>query len=277
VTVEDAAPLSAGSSAAKPSCIARLFVATCSEKRGGAAIIGKLLLIGLLLAVAAPAAAQPGPAPPSPYAAQPDKPSCTRAELKAATAAYVAAQKSGDVSGLPLDPKARFLENMQTVERGKGLWNTPLPVADALSFHDSTRCKTFTQIIVTEGGKPYVIGTRLYLHAGKIIRVDSLVTHPGDWLFNANAYLRYSKAEDWSDLKKGQGTAPAEMIRGANAYLDSFSDKFTDAPWGIPCARLEGGAYTTAPAIRKPRATSASPRGCSTSSTGTIWSTTRRA
>jgi hypothetical protein len=34
------------------------------------------------------------------------------------------------------------------------------------------------------------------------------------------------------------------MIRGANAYLDAFSDKFTDIPWGQPCARLEGGAYT---------------------------------
>ena len=34
------------------------------------------------------------------------------------------------------------------------------------------------------------------------------------------------------------------MIRGANAYLDSFADKFTEVPWGTPCARLEGGAYT---------------------------------
>ena len=34
------------------------------------------------------------------------------------------------------------------------------------------------------------------------------------------------------------------MIQGANAYLSSFSDKFMDVPWGAPCARLEGGAYT---------------------------------
>jgi hypothetical protein len=117
-------------------------------------------------------------------------------------------------------------------------------VADSISFHDPVRCKTFTQIIVNQGGKPYVIGTRLYMHQGKIIRVDSLVTHPGDWLFNANAYLKYSTKEDWKDLKPGQKTAPAEMIRGANAYLDSFADKFTEVPWGTPCARLEGGAYT---------------------------------
>ena len=196
------------------------------------------------LGFAAAAAAQPAGPPPSPFAPQPDKPTCTMAELKAATTAYVAAQKSGDVSGMPLDPKAHYLENMTTVDKAKGMWNTKLAVADAISFHDPLRCKTFTQIIVNQGDKPYVIGTRLYLHQGKIIRVDSLVTHPGDWLFNANAYLKYSTKEDWGDLKAGQATPAAEMIRGANAYLDSFADKFTEVPWGIPCARLEGGAYT---------------------------------
>jgi hypothetical protein len=113
-----------------------------------------------------------------------------------------------------------------------------------MSFHDDKRCKTFTEIIVTQGGHPYVVGTRLYMHQGKIIRVDSLVTDAGDWLFNANAYLKYTATEDWSELFKYQKTPPSEMIRGANAYLDGFADKFTDIPWGTPCARLEGGAYT---------------------------------
>ena len=36
-----------------------------------------------------------------------------------------------------------------------------------MSFHDDKRCKTFTEIIVTEGGHPYVIGTRLYLHGAR--------------------------------------------------------------------------------------------------------------
>lgn len=206
-------------------------------------MIKKALLAGLLACVAAPALAQGGP-PPSPYAPLRDKPSCTRVELKAATAAYVEAQRRGDISGLPLDPKARFLENMATVERDKGLWNTKLPVAHDMSVHDDIRCKTFTEIVVTQGGHPYVIGTRLYMHQGKIIRVDSLVTDKGDWLFNANAYLKYGKQEDWSDLFKYQKTAPGVMITGANAYLDGFADKFTEIPWGTPCARLEGGAYT---------------------------------
>ena len=201
------------------------------------------LILGPIALGANPAIAQNGP-PPSPYAPLQDRPTCTRDELKEATAAYVAAQRTGDISRLPLHEKAHFLTNMKTVERSAGLWNTALPIAHDMSFHDDKRCKTFTEIIVTDGGKPYVVGTRLYLHEGKVIRVDSLVTEPGHWLFNANAYLKYTKQEDWRPLFKYQLTAPAEMIRGANAYLDGFSDKFTDIPWGTPCARLEGGAYT---------------------------------
>ena len=206
-------------------------------------MIRKLLCTVLMLGLATPALAQAGP-PPSPYAPLQDRPTCTRDELKAASAAYVEAQRRGDISALPLDENARFLENMADVQRGAGLWNTALPIANAMSFHDDKRCKTFTEIIVTEGGHPYVIGTRLHLHEGKVIRVDSLVTDRGDWLFNANAYLKYTRQEDWDALTRYQATPPAEMIRGANAYLDAFADKFTDIPWGTPCARLEGGAYT---------------------------------
>jgi len=197
----------------------------------------------LLLGTATPALAQGGP-PPGAYAAQPDRPSCTREQLKAATAALVEAQRRGDISGLPLAADARFLENMETVERSAGLWNTGLPIANAMSFHDDTRCKTFTEMIVTEGDHSYVIGTRLYMHDGQVIRVDSLVTDEGDWLYNADAFLKYTQQEDWAPLHKYQMTPAAEMIRGANAYLDGFADKFTDIPWGVPCARLEGGAYT---------------------------------
>ena len=206
-------------------------------------MFAKLILAAALAVTATPALAQNGP-PPSPYAARVDRPTCTRDELKAATAAYVAAQTSGNISALPLAPNAHFLENFTDVDRAAGLWNTALPVDNALSFHDDTRCKTFTEIVVTGGAQPYIIGTRLYLNEGKIIRVDSIVTKTGDWLFNANSFLRHTQAENWQSLHAYQRTSASEMIRGANAYLDGFADKFTDIPWGIPCARLEGGGYT---------------------------------
>jgi hypothetical protein len=130
---------------------------------------------------------------------------CARADLQAAVDSYVEAQSSGDVSKLALADDVVFRENMSEVGKGDGLWNTALPIALSRSFLDSTRCKTFTEVIVTEGDHQYVVGTRLFVDGGKITRVDSLVTDEGDWLFNANAYLKYSSAEDW--------TAPAPEAR----------------------------------------------------------------
>ena len=80
-------------------------------------MIKRTLLAALLACAATPALAQGGP-PPSPYAPLQDRPTCTRDELKAATAAYVEAQRKGDISGLPLHEKVRFLQNMADVERG---------------------------------------------------------------------------------------------------------------------------------------------------------------
>ena len=89
-------------------------------------------------------------------------------------------------------------------------WNRPLAIAATNSILDAVRCKTFTEVIVTEG-TPYVIGTRLYVDEGRITRIDSLVTTKGDWLFNANAYLTYTKKEDWTDVKAK--TAPSSKRR----------------------------------------------------------------
>src|SRR4029453_11184760 len=139
--------------------------------------------------------------------------------------------------------KVKLLENMSEVAADKGLWNTALPIAFSRSFLDKDRCKTFTEVVVTEGTHQYVIGTRLSVDNGKITAIDSLVSDKGDWLFNANAYLKYSSQEDWSAPKQGRASM-LELINAANNYLDLFSDKFVKIPWGKPCARLEGGAYT---------------------------------
>jgi hypothetical protein len=77
-----------------------------------------------------------------------------------------------------------------------------LPVALSRSFLDTARCKTFSEVIVTEGGHPYVLGTRLTVKDGKITEIDSIVTDEGDWLFNAPDYLKVSG-------KPGASTAAA--------------------------------------------------------------------
>ena len=170
---------------------------------------------------------------------------CTRSMLQAAADSYIAAQTAGDLSKMSLAPRVKYIENMQDTTREKGLWNAALPVALHHSIYDVGRCKTFSEVIVTEGGHPYVIGTRLTVNDGKITEIDSLVTDKDDWLFNAENYLKYSKADDWSVLPVDDRVSRQSLIDAGNQYFDFvFMDKGIRPPWGTPCARLEGGAYT---------------------------------
>ncbi len=170
---------------------------------------------------------------------------CPRSMLQAATESYIAAQEAGDLSKMSLAPKVKYIENMKETTKDNGLWNTALPIAFHRSIYDVGRCKTFTEVIVTEGGHPYVIGTRLKVKDGKVSEIDSLVTDQDDWLFNAEAYFKYSKAEDWSVLHVDERVSRQDLVDAGNQYLDFvFMDKSIRPPWGTPCARLEGGAYT---------------------------------
>jgi hypothetical protein len=165
--------------------------------------------------------------------------------LQAAAESYIVAQKAGDAAKMALAPDAKFLENMKETTKDKGLWNTALPIAFTRSIYDVDRCKSFTEVIITEGGHPYVLGTRLKVKNGTIKEIDGLVTSKDDWLFNAQDYLKYSSAEDWPVLPAEARVSKQDLINAGNAYLDFvFLDKFVKVPWGTPCARLEGGAYT---------------------------------
>ena len=170
---------------------------------------------------------------------------CTRPMLQAAADSYIEAQKAGNLSKMALDPKVKFIENMSDTTKEKGLWNTALPIALHHSIYDVGRCKTFSEVIVTEGSQPCVIGTRLTVKDGKVTEIDSLITKKGDWLFNAPDYLKYSSADNWDVLPVDDRVSRQNLVDAGNQYFDFvFMDKGIRPPWGTPCARLEGGAYT---------------------------------
>jgi hypothetical protein len=170
---------------------------------------------------------------------------CSRAGLQAAVDSYLASQQAGNLSAMPLASKVKYSENWTEVKKEQGLWNTPLPIAFHRSFLDVDSCRTFTEVIVTDKANPHVLGTRLKVDGGKISEIDSFITRQGDWLFNADNYLKYSKAEDWRVLNANERVDRQALIAAGNAYFDHFSDKTVKIPFGTPCARLEGGMYTT--------------------------------
>ncbi|MBN1568774.1 MAG: hypothetical protein JXA73_13075 [Acidobacteria bacterium] len=174
------------------------------------------------------------------------KSGCTRADLQAAVDRYVDALKSGAPSSMPLASGAKYIENRKEIPLGRGIWQNPLPIDLHRSLLDVEACETFTEIISAKSRHQYVLGTRLKVIDKKISEIEALVTDKDDWLFNADNYLKYASQEKWDILPAAQRTDRQTLIIAANAYFDVFSDRSAAerVPWNIPCARLEGGAYT---------------------------------
>jgi hypothetical protein len=202
-----------------------------------------------LLASVALLAPAIGLAQPPPGAGGPGPISCVRGGLQNAVDLYIAAQTSGDTSGMPLANGLGYSENMAPLAIAEGMISKPLVIDHHFSLLDESTCQTFTEVIVTDsanaGANPYVLGTRMRINHDKIAEIEILWTTTGYWLFNANNYLQYSSREYWGPILPEQRDSRGTLVAAANAYLDAFLEgKIDQVPWGFPCERIEGGAYT---------------------------------
>ncbi len=171
--------------------------------------------------------------------------SCTRGGLQQAVDLYLAAQTKGELSGLPLPKGVGYWENALPTDIQKGLITKPMKIDHHRSFLDTDTCQAITEVIVTDKAAPYVLSTRLRVNHDKIAEVEILWTTTGYWLFNADAYLKYSSTENWDPIPAEKRSSRGTLVAAANAYLDAFLEKRIDlVPWGFPCVRVEGGAYT---------------------------------
>ncbi|KAF2260265.1 hypothetical protein CC78DRAFT_590083 [Lojkania enalia] len=172
---------------------------------------------------------------------------CTRPQLVEAVDSYLEAQTSGQISAF----KARFdnstwlgyYENSRKLDVSTGVLNTGLKVTHNRSLYDTINCMTYTEVIANDPANPHVIGTQLKFANHKINRVDSIVTKPGDWLFNITGYSYWVTQEDWSAIPEEKRDTRETIKKAADAYLDLFNDPTVEVPWGKPCVRLEGGLY----------------------------------
>jgi hypothetical protein len=171
--------------------------------------------------------------------------SCTREGLQRAVDLYIAAQTKGDTSGMPLATGLGYMENVARADINNGLIKKAMKIDHHRSLLDTATCQTFTEVIVTDKANPYVLGTRLRVNHDKISEIEILWTTTGYWLFNADNYLKYSSAEEWSPISADKRDTRDTLVAAANAYLDAFLEGKIDlVPWGYPCNRTEGGMHT---------------------------------
>ena len=171
--------------------------------------------------------------------------SCSREGLQRAVDLYIAAQTKAT---RPLFRSRRASATWRTTRQAdiaSGLIKTAMKIDHHRSLLDPSTCQTFTEAIVTNKEKPYVLGTRLRVNRDKIAEVEILWTTTGYWLFNADNYLKWSSSEKWDVIPENQRDSRATLVAAANAYLDAFLEGKKDGvPWGYPCNRTEGGMHT---------------------------------
>jgi hypothetical protein len=171
--------------------------------------------------------------------------SCSRDGLQRAVDLYIAAQSTGDTSGMPLATGLGYMENVAPANINTGLIKKAMKIDHHRSLFDTATCQTFTEVIVTNKESPYVLGTRLRINHDKIADIEILWTTTGYWLFNADTYLQYSSTEDWGTIPENRRDTRDTLVNAANAYLDAFLEGKMDlVPWGLPCNRTEGGMHT---------------------------------
>ena len=193
-------------------------------------------------AIASPAAAQGGPGP-----------GCTRERLMEIADQYRASQADGRaiMHMKPMGEWVNYYENFELSSMSfGGVIASPQKVDWDRSFYDTVSCTVYVESIITNPEHPYVLATMIRGSGaigspiGTISGFDVIVSDQDDWLFDAGKTLYYAEREDWSEIPEGRRNTRQELQAAADAYLDLFKDKSVQVPWGTPCARLEGSAYT---------------------------------
>ncbi len=166
---------------------------------------------------------------------------CSRPVLEKLTDTYVKAQTEGEPALLPLVKGASYAENDKVMDIGKGVLAGALKLDFTRSFHDTTQCATFTELVAASDPHPYVILTRIEATGdGKVSKMESIVTDKGDWMFGASDYLAVTRNQKWGEIPSDKRDTRAVMQAAADAYLDNWGNPTLPVPEGTPCARLEG-------------------------------------
>src|SRR3569833_43678 len=176
-------------------------------------------------------------------------PNCTRSSLIEAADAYVAAQSAGS-----LDPLSKLLANgwkYQQINKEVDAKDTTIVKAMKIDHRrtnaDVVQCASYTELVITDSANPYVINTQIrHNDDGKITLIDSIAATTGSWIFDAKKTLSLMQGETWDLIPESKWDSRALIQQAGDAYMDLWSNATAEKaiPWGTPCTRLEGSAYT---------------------------------
>ena len=100
----------------------------------------------------------------------------------------------------------------------EGILAQALTVDFTRSFHDTTLCATFIELVAATHSHPYVIHTRMEAtEEAEVTTMELVVTDADDWVFGAAEYLTHTQAEDWSEIPVDQRDTREDIQAAAEA------------------------------------------------------------
>ncbi|KAF2252142.1 hypothetical protein BU26DRAFT_421118 [Trematosphaeria pertusa] len=172
---------------------------------------------------------------------------CDKTTLSKAADAYVAAQTAGSIAALQdsFASNWTYQENNKVIDHQKGVLHKSLKIDHRRTNYDLVQCATYTELISASG--PYTLATQIrHASDGKVTSIDTIAATTNSWIFNASKTLEYVKQEKWDPIPKEKQDSREAIQAAGDAYMDMWSDAHAHekVPWGTPCVRLEGSAYT---------------------------------
>ena len=172
---------------------------------------------------------------------------CDRDCLLALGDDYVAALVRHDPGAVPLADEVEFVENLQPLQPGAGLWSEASgPATDFAVRVPDPQLQSLGWLGVLErDGEPALVAIRLKLEDGRIAEAEHLVTafrpHDAERLVTPRAGLL-------TEVPQANRLPHDELIRIGASYYEALDDNDgTKMPFAADCERHENGMVTAGP------------------------------
>jgi hypothetical protein len=170
---------------------------------------------------------------------------CDSACLNRLVDTYLAAVVAHDPSKAPIAPGAKFVENIEPMKIGEGLWKTASAVPTAFKIYvpDPVAQQVGFIGVMKEGDKPIEIGLRLKVADGKITEIEQIVVHTLREKGLVN--LKTSRPAFGQVVPAAERTKRDEMLKIGTAYYEAIvTSNGKAAPFADDCLRHENGMQT---------------------------------
>jgi len=177
---------------------------------------------------------------------------CDRACVVGVTDSYLAALASHDPAAAPLADDVAFVENLERLEPGEGLWKSATGGKGGFAIYvpDPELQQAGWIGLVERDGKPVLLALRLKLDGKRIVEAEHLVTEPaGGSLRNLVQVRRGLLAA----IPEGKRMPHAELLRIGASYYDALDDNNgAKMPFAADCQRIENGMVTAGEGVGPP-------------------------